>query len=370
MSTQSIAAVILSAGLSSRMGAFKPLLPLGEGTVIKQAVTNFQQIGIKPIHIVLGNRASEIIPHLTAMDVFWVVNEDYHDDMLTSVQLGVGRLRPDTTAFFILPVDIPLVRSQTLLSLLDAHTGQPHSILYPIFNGTRGHPPLIPQIYAEKLVGYRGGGGVQGFLNQFEQSAWDVSVADEGILMDMDTHDQYEQIKRRYQNWHLPSEAECLAMLAFRFAATDPMIQHAKTVAGLTHRIATKLHAAGYPIDVELVTVCGYLHDIGKGIRGHALIGADMLVNFGFPQIAAIVATHMDLEFSERDDITEKEVLFLADKKISGTKIMTLEARLAAKIRQFADNPDGRESAEKRLGTAMKIEERIETIVNQKIDAF
>ena len=361
-----ISAIILSAGLSSRMGAFKPLLPLGNGTIIKQAVSNFQQAGIKEIHIVLGNRASDIVPHIDDMDVSWVVNEDFRKEMLTSVQIGMRHLKPETKAFFVLPVDIPLVRSQTLLALMDASGAHSHSILYPTFNGTRGHPPLIPQRYVETLIEYGGSGGLKGFLNQFEQNALDVHVADAGILMDMDTHDQYEQIKQRFNNWALPSEAECLAMLAFRFGETDAMIQHAKTVAGLARRIATKLNTAGYSIDVELVTACGYLHDIGKGIKGHAQFGADMLVRFGYPLIAEIVATHMDLEFTELDDITEKEVLFLADKKISGTRIMPLDERLSAKLTQFADNPDGSAAVKTRLGNAMKIEQGIDSIIGGK----
>lgn len=366
MSPTSISAIILSAGLSSRMGAFKPLLPLGNGTIIKQAVTNFQQAGIDDIHIVLGNRVSDIMPHIDDMDVSWVVNEDFHKEMFTSVQIGVNQLKPDTSAFFMLPVDIPLVRYQTLLALMDAHTGNPQSILYPTFNGVRGHPPLIPQIYAAALIAYRGRGGLKAFLQLYEKNALNIPVVDEGILMDMDTRSQYKQVCHRFNRWAIPSETECLAMLAFRFEDNDSMIQHARAVAGLARRIAAKLNAAGYPINVEMVTACAYLHDIGKGIKGHARIGADMLLNFGYPQIAAIVATHMDLEFKAQDDISEKEVLFLADKKISGTRIVALDERLAAKIKQLADNPDGKAAAEKRLGTAMKIEQRIKSIIGEQ----
>jgi len=366
VSSISISAIILSAGLSSRMGAFKPLLPLGKGTIIKQAILNFQQAGIREIHVVLGNRAHDIVSHLDDMDVAWVVNQDFHKEMLTSVQIGVNQLNPESSAFFLQPVDIPLIRERTLQALMRAHAAQPHGIIYPVFHDTRGHPPLIPRKYAKRIIAYRGKGGLRGCLQVYEKNAFNIPVVDEGILMDMDNRDQYDRIKRRFKKWALPSEAECLAMLAVRFDHSDPMIQHAQAVAGLARRMATKLNATGYPIDEELVTVCGYLHDIGKGIKGHAHIGADMLINFGYPEVAAIVATHMDLAFSASDDITEKEVLFLADKKVSGTKIMALNERLSHKLKQVADNPDGRAAAERRLGTAMKIEERIQSILGGK----
>jgi putative nucleotidyltransferase with HDIG domain len=351
------------------MGAFKPLLPLGKGTVIKQAVANFRQTGIEKVHIVLGNRAGDIIAHLEDMDVTWVVNEDFHNEMLTSVQIGVRQLSSEIRAFFLQPVDIPLIRSQTLQALMRANAAYPHSIVYPVFNAARGHPPLVPRTYAGAIVNYQGTGGLRGCLQAHENNAVDIAVADEGILMDMDTQEQYEQIKHRYQKWMIPSKAECLAMLAFRFAPTDPLIRHAQTVAGLAQGIAARLNAAGHPIDEQLVTACAYLHDIGKGVNGHAQIGAEMLTNFGYPQIAAIIASHMDLEFNAQDGISEKEVLFLADKKISGTRIMALDERLAVKLKQFANNPDGRVAVERRLGTAMKIEARIEKIIGRKTGA-
>ena len=368
MSTISISAIILSAGLSVRMGAFKPLLPLGNGTIIRQAVTNFQQAGIEEVYIVLGNRASDIIPHIDDMDVSWVVNEDFQAEMFTSVQIGVDQLSPDIKAFFLLPVDVPLIRPQTFLALINASAEQPDSIIHPVFAGTRGHPPLIPQKYMQALLAYRGGGGLRGFLDQFEQYSLEVPVYDQGILMDIDTPDQYEGIKRRYQKWMLPTEAECLAMLAMQFATSDPMMQHAKAVARLTQKIAINLKSVRHPIDVELVTACGYLHDIGKGHADHAQYGADLLIELGYPQIASIVATHMDLEYNAQDDITEKEVLFLADKKISGTRTMALDKRLSSKLKKLANNPKGREAAEKRLGTAQKIEQRIYSIIGAKND--
>jgi molybdenum cofactor cytidylyltransferase len=363
-----ISAVILSAGLSSRMGEFKPLLPLGKKTVIERVVGAFQQADIHDIHIVIGNRASDMISMLKGMPVSWIINNDYRQEMFTSVRAGVGGLSPEAKAFFIQPVDIPLVRSQTLKSLIKALRSHPQWILYPSFNGHRGHPPLIPRRYTQGISDYQGNGGLKGFLQQYDQRAQNIPVADAGILMDMDTPEQYERIKTRYQKWMVPSTDECMAMMTSRFTENHPVVQHGRVVARLVEIIGTQLNHAGGHIDVDLLMACGYLHDIGKGEKEHAQYGADLIRLWGYVRIGDIIETHMDLDFDAQRDVTEKEILYLADKKTSGDKILSLKQRLQTKMKQFAKQPEGRIAAEKRLRTAMKIEHTIEKIIGQNLD--
>ena len=78
-----ITGVILAAGLSSRMkGEFKPLLPLGETTLLERLIRLFQGNGIDHIQVVTGHRAAELIPLLQPLGVQWVRNEDYRAGML------------------------------------------------------------------------------------------------------------------------------------------------------------------------------------------------------------------------------------------------------------------------------------------------
>ena len=75
----------------------------------------------------------------------------------------------------------------------------------------------------------------------------------------------------------------------------------------------------------------------------------------------------MDLVFAKEGTITEKEVLYLADKMTHGESILKLEKRLESKMNQLADNPKGKMAAEKRIRTAMQIEQAIERIIGENI---
>ncbi len=361
------AAIILAAGVSSRMGEFKPLLPLGDKTVIEQVVATLLHAGVRDIRIVLGHKANDVIAVLENPAVSWSLNHDYQSEMFNSVKVGLDGLKHDSEAFFILPVDIPLVRPQTLQLLMEPYSKDRSQIIYPTFLGKRGHPPLIPRQYAEELTHWSGKGGLKVFLKQYDQGSLDVPVFDQGILMDMDTSEQYGQIVARYENLQIPLKSECMAMMTTRFPENHPVVKHSRTVAKIARDIGKKLVRAGCQVNVDLMEACGYLHDIGKGKRNHAEFGTEILKSMGYPHIADIVVCHMDLSFADKGKITEKEVIYLADKLAYGKEIMPLEKRLKSKLKQLSGHPEGQIAAEKRILTAMKIQKAIERITGEKI---
>ena len=370
MIADNIAVVILSAGVSSRMGKFKPLLPLGNKTVIEQVVATFLRAGVRDIRVVLGYRARDVIAVLKNPAVSWSINDDYQSEMFNSVKKGVDDLKHDSQAFFILPVDIPLVRPQTLRLLMGSLGKDTRQIIYPTFLGERGHPPLIPRQYAEEFSRWSGNGGLKGFLESYGHRSLDVPVFDKGVLMDMDTPEQYRRIVDRYEKRQIPLKTECMAMMGTRFSENHPVVRHSRVVARVARDIGEKLVQAGCPVNIDLLEACGYLHDIGKGERDHAGFGAQLLKNMGYPTVADIIASHMDLSFTDGEKITEKEVLYLADKLACGQKILSLDKRLELKLEQLSDHPDGKMGAEKRIRSAMKIEKAIEGITGEKITSL
>ena len=363
-----VAAIILAAGVSSRMGSFKPLLPLGKKTVIEQVVATFLHAGVRDIQVVLGHKAHDMIAVLENLAVSWCINDNYQSEMFNSVKMGAKSLKHDSEAFFILPVDIPLVKSPTLQLLMRSFDKNKPQILSPTFLGERGHPPLIPRQCAGELIRWSGKGGLKVFLEQHGRKFLDVPVFDAGILVDMDTPEQYGQIVARYKNRQIPLKTECMAMLATRFSEGHPVVKHGEVVAGLAREIGKKLVRAGCLVNVDLMEACGYLHDIGKGKRNHARFGANLLKNMGYPQIADIIACHMDLFFSDEGKITEKEGIYLADKLTHREKILPLEKRLESKLEQLSGHPEGQMAAEKRIRTAMKIQKTIERITREEIN--
>ena len=103
----SVSAIVLAAGYSSRMGKFKPLLPLGNKTIIERVVDLFLESGINDIRVVVGYRGGELLPLLKKMGVSCITNEDFEQGMFSSVKAGVKSLDQDLRAFFLLPADIP-----------------------------------------------------------------------------------------------------------------------------------------------------------------------------------------------------------------------------------------------------------------------
>jgi molybdenum cofactor cytidylyltransferase len=199
MPVKDLAAIILSAGFSSRMADFKPLLPLGDSTVIENAVNIFKRAGIENITVVAGHRAEELKAVLERINVNHVLNERYSEGMFSSVVKGLSSLGPNVKAAFLLPVDIPLVRNGTIVRMAQAYGESGPHIYYPTFGKERGHPPLIPAHLFREIISWKGTGGLQAFLELHESESVEIEVSDEGMLLDIDTREDYEDICRIYK---------------------------------------------------------------------------------------------------------------------------------------------------------------------------
>ncbi len=189
-----ITALILAAGYSSRMGTLKPLLPLGGSTVIEEAVQRFRTARVDDIRVVTGYRAEKLAPVLKRLGVKEVFNPDYDQGMFASVRAGVRSLETGIAAFFLLPVDIPLVKPRTITGLLHAYRHGDARIIYPCFKGLRGHPPLISQACVADLP-LDWEGGLRAFLSRYHAEALDLEVMDDTILLDCDTPEDYHRLQ-------------------------------------------------------------------------------------------------------------------------------------------------------------------------------
>jgi len=188
-----LAAVILAAGRSSRMGSFKPLLPFGRGTVIERVIATVREAGVETLRVVVGWQMDLLIPVLERHGVPWIRNERFEEGMYSSIQAGVQSLPADAAAFFILPGDMPLVQSATLSRLMAEWDQQPSGILYPCHEGRRGHPPLIASFYIREILRDAPSGGLREILAHHAREAREIECADPGILVDLDTAEQYRQ---------------------------------------------------------------------------------------------------------------------------------------------------------------------------------
>lgn len=357
-----IGALVLAAGYSSRMGSFKPLLSLGGITVIERVIHTFRQAGIMDITVVVGYRSYELIPVLDRLGVRYVFNENYDTGMFSSIVKGVQSLQPETEAFFLLPGDMPLVKSHTVRLLCRAfHKGEP-DIVYPVFQQHRGHPPLIgASCFAEILSG-SGIGGLRQILKEHEDKAYNVEVLDEGILLDLDTREDYQQINTTYHRRDIPSQAECDTILV-RMNVPERIVNHGRVVADVARKLALRLNQVGLSIDVNAVIAAGKLHDLAKGEPDHARIGARMLKKYGYYKVAQIVATHMDIEMGEDGLLDEAAVVYLADKLVKGDCIVSITERFSSAMDKYTGNAEVVALIVERRLRAQRIEKIIEQLL-------
>jgi len=362
-----VVAIVLAAGFSERMGEFKPLLPLGGVTILERCVTLFRDAGIGDVRVVTGHRGNELEPLLAKLGVRSVKNVRHRAGMFSSVKAGVATLDAGVDTFFVLPVDVPLVRPATIRRLLNASPAEVADVIYPCFRGMRGHPPLIAGSHAREIAGWNGGGGLKAALGQWESKALDLYVADENILLDMDTPNDYRLLQEKIESMEIPTPEECHVLLEKILCVEEQIIRHGRAVALVATRLGLELNRAGCCLDIPLLEAAALLHDLAKGEPDHARSGGRLLDEMGFGVVAGPVATHMDITTTAGEAISAGEVLYLADKMVQGERRVPPAERFRSKMERYAGDPDILDIIDGRMKNALAIQRRIETMLGRSL---
>lgn len=199
---ETIGALVLVAGLSRRMGDFKPLLPLRGRTLIENSVESALNGGAETVTVVTGYHADEVETLLRRSfsdRVCFVRNTDYAStDMMHSIQIGAAAL-PACDAFFLLPGDMPFVSPSTYEKLLAKRARIKAPVIFPTREGYRKHPPLIDAEMIPAILAYSGDSGLRGLWKQYEQDIVTVPVDDDGVWIDIDTPTDYRNCMQNYE---------------------------------------------------------------------------------------------------------------------------------------------------------------------------
>lgn len=186
-----VGAVITAAGMSSRMGDFKPLLKIGSMSIVRRIVATLRQAGAENIVMVTGFNAEALERHLAGSGIVFLRNGDYeHTHMFDSAKIGLAYLADKCDRILFTPVDIPLFTAATVSALLDSGA----ELACPVFDGQSGHPLLISDYVAKKILADSGEGGMQGAITRCGRDMTDIIVDDEGILHDADTPQDYNRL--------------------------------------------------------------------------------------------------------------------------------------------------------------------------------
>lgn len=184
-------ALILAAGLSSRMGDNKVLLPWRDGRPIVACVAAlYTSAGIDPVIVVTGRDAAEVRAAVADLPARCVHNPDYASgEMLSSVKVGLGALPEGLAGAFIQPADMPCVPQAVIGALAAAH--KPGWNVAPRFEGQRGHPVLLDRARWGAMLALPADARPRAALRGTRLRL--VDVEDEGVLLDLDTRAVYER---------------------------------------------------------------------------------------------------------------------------------------------------------------------------------
>lgn len=357
-------AIILSAGYSSRMGNFKPLMDLLGETPLQRCIDLFEHCGIKDIIVVTGYLNKSVEKELKGT-VRTVFNDKYSEGMFSSIKIGAAALSKTTDAFFILPVDIPSVQTFTIEKMIESYEKVQEAIIYPTFNEEKGHPVLITYSLVAEILSSNPQGGMREILKLHEEKWHYEKVADRGILLDMDTKGDFEILSQHVSAYPCPDYEECMEILRL-CNVRDDIILHMKSVSYFAKKIALLMNEKGYYIDVNKMYFAALLHDVAKGKTNHAEEGAKIIKSFGYPCISEIISLHMELK--KVDKIDEKEIVYICDKLIKGTELVNLEDRFKQAFQRYEQEPDILKNVNKKYNDAKIIKEIIEKILGESLE--
>jgi len=198
---QTLPAIILAAGLSSRMGMFKPLLPLDGTPLISHVISALQASGcIAPLIVVTGHRAAELAAALP-QGVTQVENPHYATgEMLSSLKAGIQKaqiLAPAAPGFLLAFADQPAVLSHTIQHLVTAFLDQLSSVALPVHAGKKGHPILLSSTLIPEILALAPDQTLRDVVHRHLPQAALIPVDDPAVLEDLDTPDDFVRAQSR-----------------------------------------------------------------------------------------------------------------------------------------------------------------------------
>lgn len=186
-----VGAVIVAAGMSTRMKQFKQLMKIGNLTMAERVVINFKRSGIRDIVMVTGYRGKQLEKSLEYLDIEFVENENYENtEMFESVKIGLRHLKGRCDKVLFCPADIPFFTDETVKKVLE----QTAEIVVPRCGEKSGHPISITYRLIPSILSYKGEEGLKGALHATGVPIQYVDVDDPGSLMDADTREDYEKL--------------------------------------------------------------------------------------------------------------------------------------------------------------------------------
>ncbi len=187
-----VAAIVLAAGMSSRMGKLKVLLPWGKQTVLDAIIRQLHIARLNEIVVVTGHDGDRVARRAAQYTAAIAHNPDYASgEMLSSLQAGLRMLDSRVRAALVVLGDQPQIRSHVVARVLDAYARESCRLVIPSFQMRRGHPVLFDRSLWKDLLELPPGGMPRDVVNANQDEIAYVNVNTDSILRDIDTPEDY-----------------------------------------------------------------------------------------------------------------------------------------------------------------------------------
>jgi molybdenum cofactor cytidylyltransferase len=198
-----VTAIVLAAGLSARMGEEnKLLLSLTSKTVIETVVQNLVAAGLQEIIVITGYENQKVKRSIEKLPVKIIYNADYAKGMTTSIQLGVSIA--NGTGYMICLSDMPLILPEEYAYLkkfyVKQHSKNDRCICIPRYGDKKGNPVIFSSFYRNTIEQHRAMDGCREIISSNKENITWAQMADDSILRDMDTREEYEKIRNLVEN--------------------------------------------------------------------------------------------------------------------------------------------------------------------------
>ena len=190
-----IAAVVLSAGESSRMGRLKALVPIEGETFIGRIVASLKQTQVGKIIVVLGHNSDLLAAAIRPLAVDILINTNYKLGQLSSLQVAVRKLLPDADCDGMLVhlVDHPYIDASLVDRMIQQFYESKKDIVVPRCRGKRGHPVLFSRALFGELLDAPMDQGAKAVVNAHGNGTLEIETNEKGVTVDIDTPELYRR---------------------------------------------------------------------------------------------------------------------------------------------------------------------------------
>ena len=186
-----IGALIVAAGMSKRMGEFKPMLSIGSISVAQRVIATLSQAEVSKIVMVTGYNATILERHLSGNGIIFLRNEQYETtQMFDSVKIGLKYLQDKCDKILFTPVDVPLFTAKTVKTILVSGA----ALAAPMCEGKQGHPILIANDLISEILADSGEMGLKGAMDRCSVPLLKINVEDPGTIHDADTPEDFSAL--------------------------------------------------------------------------------------------------------------------------------------------------------------------------------